>query len=599
MKRQFFMMAAVAVLAMACAKEQQPASVVPSDSNEGLTEICVTVEPTKVAVAEQTGACSWQAGDKMAIFFTTEVNEQDEITAGVKVEFTYDGLYEDGSAKFVTSAEVPETYLRAEATYPAAAMSDKGKKSLVRDYTYNTASVPVYLVGAVNKNEDGAFTSYLTHNASIMKFTLHDIPAYAAGFVLYSKRPDTVGEDGNVKEGTAVTIKTSFPYTTGYTADPANYDNDIVLYSAIAHSSVPQYVYLIDGDGDEIEGSRKNFTGDATVGYNDYVVMPRIDFKKADLRQDYIKVCGVKWAKGNLVRDRNRTYDKVADAGFQEGWGLHDAQWKYIKWDVAGNYDYDNNNFFDLFTYGGIGRQAGYASGRLVPVKSEYDIQAKVFWGYVNEKNPDGTGKSNPENLTELTGDARFSEAVDNSGNSIYVLDGTSANLAGDVAFWASKGKYCLPKKSVIQDLAHATSSKASFQYGKYMAGEVAIYGYLFKTPQGDVVRSNQEVVFTDADLESGLFLPFVGRRGPTSNKTVIGRGTCAIYRSSTLGAVENSKYSGQHSQCARVIWFSNSDMPVYGFTSGSSIASATDYSSNCTLSVAAGGCIRPILYEE
>ena len=121
----------------------------------------------------------------------------------------------------------------------------------------------------------------------------------------------------------------------------------------------------------------------------------------------------------------------------------------------------------------------------------------------------------------------------------------------------------------------------------------------MFKTPQGDIVRNNKEVIFTDADLESGLFLPFVGRRGPTSNKSVIDRGTCAIYRSSTLGAVENSKYSGQHSQCARVIWFLNSDMPVYGFTSGKSIDSPTDYSSNCILSVAAGGCIRPILYEE
>jgi hypothetical protein len=81
-----------------------------------------------------------------------------------------------------------------------------------------------------------------------MKFTLHDIPAYAAGFCLYSKRPDTLNEDGTVKTGTAVTIKTSFPYKTGYTADPADNANDIVLYSAIAHSSVPKYVYLVDGD---------------------------------------------------------------------------------------------------------------------------------------------------------------------------------------------------------------------------------------------------------------------------------------------------------------------------------------------------------------
>ena len=511
MKRHFFMMAAVAVLAMACAKEQQPASVVPSDSNEGLTEICVTVEPTKVAVAEQTGACSWQAGDKMAIFFTTAVNEQDEITAGVKVEFTYDGLYEDGSAKFVTSAEVPETYLRAEATYPAAAMSDKGKKSLVRDYTYNTASVPVYLVGAVNKNEDGAFTSYLTHNASIMKFTLHDIPAYAAGFVLYSKRPDTVGEDGNVKEGTAVTIKTSFPYTTGYTADPANYDNDIVLYSAIAHSSVPQYVYLIDGDGDEIEGSRKNFTGDATVGYNDYVVMPRIDFKKADLRKDYIKVKGVKWAKGNL-----QYKDGAGQDSFQAGWRIAPNQWHNFKYveasaDAPTRYDYTNaNEEFEHFNFGGLGRYAKYYTANMKPSKAMV-ISGKVY------SNIDGT--------SELSGADRFAYNSD------------TASSWGDVAFWASMGKYRMPTNAEMQIL-HNVSDKL---LGWYVTPDgKKIWGILFRTPNPKrTTNSKPEMRFTDADLESGLFLPNAGRRANNGSGSVIAVTTQGTYRT---GAYINSK---------------------------------------------------------
>ena len=591
MKGNIFMMAAVAVLAMACAKEQ-PASVNPS---EGLAEIRVSVPDTKVAIAEQTGVCTWQEGDKIAIFFASAVDEENEPTAGVRIEFTYDGLYEDGSAKFVSASELPAEYVSAEAVYPASSMSEAGKNSLVRDYVYDADSVPVYLVGDVVTNADGTLASSLEYNASVMKFTLHDIPAYAAGFCLYSKRPDTLNEDGTVKTGTAVTIKTSFPYKTGYTADPADNANDIVLYSAIAHSSVPKYVYLVDGDGAEIEGSRKNFTGDATVGLDQFIVMPRIDFKKAELRKDFVKVCGVKWAKGNLVCDTQNLYDEQEDEGFQEGWGLHDAQWKYVKWDVAGNYKYDNTNLFDLFTYGGIGRQASFASGRLVPVKSEYDIQAKVFWGYVNTD----INKCNPANLTLLEGDARFSSEKAANGNSQYTLDGITKGIAGDVAFWASKGKYCLPKKAVIQNLAHPTTSKASFQYGKYMAGDVAIYGYLFTTPQGDVVRNNEEVTFTDADLESGLFLPLVGRRSPTSNNKVIRRGAHALYRCSTLGAVENASYSEQHSQCARVIWFNGSEMPVYGFTSGSSDFTPTAYSSNCTLSVAAGGCIRPILYEE
>lgn len=595
MRRHVFALAALAIIATACSKEYQPESQNPEAKGDVKSEIRISVPDTKVAIAEQTGVCAWEIGDKIAIFFASEVDEEGDPTAGTRMEFTYDGLYEDGSAKFVTDSAIPTEYVSAQAVYPTASMTETGGNTLVRDYIYNAGSVPVYLRGKVVKNEDGSLSSHLSYNASVMKFTLHDIPAYAAGFVLVSKRPDEVQANGDVKTGATIKITTSFPYKTGYTSDPANYDNDIVLYSAVAHTSVPQQVYLIDGDGDVIEGSEKKFTGDQTVTYDDFIVMPRIDFKKANLRKDFVKVCGVKWAKGNLVCDTQNLYDKQEDEGFQEGWGLHDAQWKYIKWDVAGDYTYDNTHLFDLFTYGGIGRQASFASGRLVPVKSEYDIQAKVFWGYVNTD----INKCNPANLTLLEGDARFSSEKATNGNSQYTLDGNTKGIAGDVAFWASKGKYCLPKKAVIQNLAHPTTSKASFQYGKYMAGDVAIYGYLFTTPQGDVVRDNEEVTFTDADLESGLFLPLVGRRGPTSNNKVIGRGAHALYRCSTMGAVENEKYSEQHSQCARVIWFNGSEMPVYGFTSGSSDFTPTAYSSNCTLSVAAGGCIRPILYEE
>ncbi len=602
MKRNIFMMAAIALLAMACTKEQQPVSE--SQNNSEKVFLYASVEKTKAVVnhdetGAQKGTVTFEAGDKMSVWFQTgtettgEGDEMTETPVGKVVEFTYES--EDAAGlKFSADASlIPEEFTLVKAAYPAGSLNSKGVFSLIRDYTYDPDSMPIYVrADEVIKNENGTLSADLVHNASVFKFTLGDIPAYAAGFVLESQKYERDSENEPIQDkpsGGPIKITTTFPYKTGYS-------EDITLYSVSAHSSYLTRVYLIDGDGDEIEGSERKFKQSWNdVSKNDFIIMPRIDFNKAELRKDFVKVCGVKWAKGNLVCDTQNLYDKQDDKGFQEGWGLHDAQWKYVKWDVAGNYKYDNTNLFDLFTYGGIGRQASFASGRLVPVKSEYDIQAKVFWGYVNTD----INKCNPANLTLLEGDARFSSEKAANGNSQYTLGGTTKGIAGDVAFWASKGKYCLPKKAVIQNLAHPTTSKASFQYGKYMAGDVAIYGYLFTTPQGDVVRNNEEVTFTDADLESGLFLPFVGRRGPTSNNDVIWRGTCALYRCSTLGAVENASYSEQHSQCARVIWFNGSNMPVYGFTSGSSDFTPTAYSSNCTLSVAAGGCIRPILYEE
>ena len=107
------------------------------------------------------------------------------------------------------------------------------------------------------------------------------------------------------------------------------------------------------------------------------------------------------------------------------------------------------------------------------------------------------------------------------------------------------------------------------------------------------MVRSNEEVTFTDADLESGLFLPFTGRRSNRENGVIINQRSQAIYRSSTFGDPANTT----HPQCATSLWFEGAALPQYGYTHGK--ATEDDgYSSICILSNAAGGCIRPVLVD-
>ena len=573
MKGNIFMMAAVAVLAMACAKEQ-PASVNPS---EGLAEIRVSVPDTKVAIAEQTGVCTWQEGDKIAIFFATALDEENEPTEGVRGEFTYDGLYEDGSAKFVSASELPAEYVSAEAVYPASSMSEAGKNSLVREYVYDPDSVPVYLVGDVVTNPDGTLASSLEYNASVMKFTLHDIPAYAAGFCLYSKRPDTLNEDGTVKTGTAVTIKTSFPYKTGYTADPADNANDIVLYSAIAHSSVPQYVYLVDGYGTEIEGSRKNFTGDATVGHDQFIVMPCIDFKKAELRKDYINIMGVKWAKGNLRYDSS-----VSVEGNQPGWHLAPEQWEYYGYDVLSStvsgkdYVYDPDTVsemrisrtsakFDHFNFGGIGKWSYDINNyvKSVPATEAKEISGKIF--------------SDQGATVEVTGDARFAS------------EGTDAPaLYGDLAFWATKGKYKVPSYDEMTSI-HNQASKIP---GWCVVDGVKVWGCLFRCPDLGYTRqtdatANQNREFTAADLETGMFLPDAGRTAETEDSIVINQRKQMAYRSAKYIKTNSS---GVKYYCA---YYSNSpSLKRYDAWD------ANGSNKNSAWSGAAGFSIRPVIAE-
>lgn len=588
----------LAVLAVSCTMEEMPGT---GDAGTCVTSITVSLPQTKVSVDETDGKCTWDEGDCIAVW---------DASASRYVEFTLTEGAGKAGAVFSANGIVDLTD-GADMVYPSSyaySIAKDGELVMnvpnVLDHD-SDSKVPIVLRGNVSMKGDMPSGTF-SHELGIIKFTLHDVPAYAAGFVLKSESDALAGlfQDGNyVSSHSSKAIKFSFPYKTGYNYSTDN-DGDADPDDAIIYVALPAgtysglSVYFIDGDGDIIEGTQKKMKP-AALAAGDYVIMPVLDLKKSQLRKDYVKVIGVKWAKGNLVRDAQNSWHSVqegVDDGFQTGWGLHDEQWKYINWDGSLNqsgytdrYTQNNNSYFDVFSWGGIGRQASYRSGRLVPSTSNYDISCKVFWGYVNTN----LEKCRPENLEQLEGDACFSSELASNGNSQYTKDGKAAAIAGDVAYWASKGKYCMPKKGLLSALSHHTTSKASFQYGKYVKGDVTVYGYLYTTPLGDIVRSNEEVTFTDADLESGLFLPFTGRRSNRENGVIINQRSQAIYRSSTFGDPSNAT----HPQCATSLWFEGSALPQYGYTHGK--ATEDDgYSSICTLSNAAGGCIRPVLVD-
>lgn len=586
MKRNIFMMAAVALLAMACTKEQQPAAQTPGDSDKVVLN--VSMEESKAVVDAGNGEVSFQAGDKMSVWFQTNAEVAEE---GTLVEFTYEGNYPDGSAKFTAeAASIPEEFVVAKAAYPAASLTAKGTFTLVRNYTYDPDSMPIYVrCDNVVKKDDGSFSAHLVHNASVIKFTLHDIPAYAAGFVVemrtYVTDKETgeyVDEEGNpvdvqnaaVKQ--TIFITTSFPYKTGYTADPDDNSNDITLYSAAAHGSFLTRVYLIDGDGDEIEGSEKKFKQSWNdVSKNDFIIMPTIPFNKKELRKDFVKICGVKWAKGNLQCLKDNGTE-----GFQDGWRLAPAQWYHFNYDLASNvvdkvtYTYDdtkgtemrysnNGNQFEHFNFGGLARNARFYSAPgtnyMVPEK-ELNISGKIF--------TDSKGN------TEATGDARFYDCGTFTGN--------NSQIWGDLAFWASKGKFRVPTKEELSTLY--SSKLVSKQYGHYDTGDYNVWGILFTTALGEQVINKTDVVLTDADLESGLFLPLAGRRRYDNSAYVLTVRTQGVYWSSA--ARWNQEKYPEFTQHSTILQLKGGTVN-YGYT-----LNQTQFSN------ATGCLIRPVLVE-
>ena len=578
MKKTLFAIVSLAVLAMGCVKEQQP-SETPAEANP-VSTIRISVAPTKVAVNETTGACTWQENDQIAVWFANA-----DATVGQRVVYTLKTVLSDGSAEFETSETITEGYAPAKVTYPAECLNEEGGWGLIRNWEYKEGFIPMYArTETITVNDDGSLSAQLYHNASVFKFTLHDIPAYAAGFVLeavkYNKNGagEFVDADGNVidKENATpsqtIAIKTSFPYKTGYTANPADNSNDITLYSVAAHGSYLTRVYLVDGDGSVIEGSEKKIKQSWNdVSTDNFIEFPRIDFKKADLRKDFVKVCGIKWAKGNL-----QCYQNNGDAGFQNGWRIAPTQWHHFNYDLASNtvgvntYTYDDtkatemsyqngSSQFEHYNFGGLARNARFYSSPgenyMVPGR-DLDISGKIF--------------EDSEGNVEATGEERFVDCG--------TFTSKNSAIWGDLAFWASKGKFRTPTKEEISALYD--NPKVSKQFGYYDTGDYKVWGVLFTASLGEQVVNTTDVELTDADLESGLFLPKAGRRKVQDSKTIISMRLQGLYRSSS------ARWADDFTNHATILQLKPTAI-AYGYT-----VHKTEFTN------ATGGLIRPVLAE-
>lgn len=584
MKKILFAIVSLAVLAMGCVKEQQP-SETPAEANP-VSTIRISVAPTKVAVNETTGACTWQENDQIAVWFANT-----DATAGQRVVYTFKTVLSDGSAEFETSETITEGYAPAKVTYPAECLNDEGGWGLIRDWEYKEGFIPMYArTEEITVNDDGSLSAQLYHNASVFKFTLHDIPAYAAGFVLeavkYNKNEagEFVDADGNVidKENAipsqTIAIKTSFPYKTGYTADPADNSNDIKLYSVAAHGSYLTRVYLVDGNGDEIEGSvRKIKQSWNDVSTDDFIEFPRIDFKKSELRKDYIMLWGVKWAKGNLRYDANVTAD-----GFQTGWSLTADQWDYIGYDVASSvvdgveYKYDDETAI---------------ATRLACTSSRYE---HFNWGGIGKWSFDITNylKASPANQEKCISGKIYSDqggTVEVSGNARFASEGDSAPaLYGDLAFWASKGKYRVPSYDDMTSI----HNKVSKIPGWYVSNGFKVWGYLLRNPELGYDRNSDAAAngnreFSAADLETGMFLPCGGRKAESNADVIINQRTQLAYWSSLY-----KKRNGAGTRCYSVYYSNSPAIKRIDSWDGSKP------NNNAAWSCACGFMIRPVLAE-
>lgn len=235
------------------------------------------------------------------------------------------------------------------------------------------------------------------------------------------------------------------------------------------------YCYAISSEG------YISYTSMYVVG--DYMINENEDDNNNSqtFNSDYVEVCGVKWARGNLQ------YDTVngGDNAFQENWRIAPNQWHFFHYDEgATSYNaLKTDKQIDHFTWGVCGDWDFLHDVTIYSSAQNTDINSKIYL------------------------DADCKTETSEFENAKY----------GDIAYWASNGHYRLPTADEIDILIN----KASYQYGYYVTNEgIIIHGCLFITPNSNIIRNRNEIQLTDNDLASGLFLPTAG--GAYTNSSVV-----------------------------------------------------------------------------
>ena len=191
--------------------------------------------------------------------------------------------------------------------------------------------------------------------------------------------------------------------------------------------------------GEVVLGSLVSASRGLLLNYN--TEMPEVKNEKPAPIEGTVNVAGVYWALGNLQYQK----DGAADAGFNAGWRIAPSQEYFYHSETTKSGDLKNLTNFDLadhFNYGGITDPfSPFVEASVTVTDPAFNLSGKLF-----------------------TDQACTSATTD-----------FAAAKYGDIAYWASNGKYRMP---TMEDFK-ALEEKASATYGTYNG----IAGILYTDP--------------------------------------------------------------------------------------------------------------------
>ena len=220
----------------------------------------------------------------------------------------------------------------------------------------------------------------------------------------------------------------------------------------------------------------------------------------------YIEVAGIKWAASNLEYEKDTTTE-----GFAAGWRLADGQYNFVHFGSSGDLttltDYNKTNYFN---FGGIADPFSCVKTSAISMATSdpaFDFSAKMY---------------TDQTCTTATTDF-------------------AAAKYGDIAYWASNGKYRMPSAADFNTLW----TNASRTLATYTEGATTIKGMYFFNPaagEAPAVDSTNTKVLTAEDLTVGLFLPLAGRGYDGTEYNIYKIGAQGVYRTSTVNKTSTAE---------------------------------------------------------
>lgn len=565
--KKYFAIICLAMAAIACSKESVTETLPEAEGVYTVT-LTATLPSTKVNVdLENNGKVTWSSDDKIAVYNTDGKKFIFNIKAGA------------GTSNATFNCSTFSGTLNDIAVYPAEWAGDSPGDIVIPEYIERSDNIPAVMASTIiNSGESGEDHEiaplYFKSLMFIMEFTLRDLPAYACAFKLWSKSGAQLNGTYKINSSRDALVSVPedntgqiiyFPYKTAWGPDAT-----VKVYAAIpAYEYTDLRIRVLDGDEDVIEGTSKLIPARYFKGQSAdaYITMEELNISSmvGDSRKDFIKVEGVKWAKGNLRVKQEESYED----GWQAGFNIFDNQYEtvYASQDQSSvNYTH-SPTYYDVFNWGGLGRTTRYGNSGFITQTDagnegieRLDISGKIF------SKREGTLAELQKSI--VSGDAQFAYWDVFAG---YNGGAGNPDIYGDVAYWASKGKYRMPTNNEIVTLRAAVDKQhANAEACYYMLGDVRIDGILLtSTPswvESTLITTSREL--TEADLESGLFLPKTGRReqGMTNCKVLFANAQ-GYYWSSTFGKGGSNSSGVDCSTSATIIGWRAGNTCDYGYT--------------------------------